>query len=138
MALDVGRVRIGMALSDITKTIASPLQSYTRKNLADDIAVICKVVTDNAVSTVVSGMPLSMDGTKNAQCLDIEGFIEELKKSLTVPVVYQDERFTTMSANRVLMESGVRREDRKKSVDKIAAAYILETYLAKLSSSFGV
>lgn len=131
-ALDVGRVRIGIAMSDMLLTIASPYESYTRKNIIIDIAHIKNIIDNNNVKTVVIGMPISMNGSINEQCNSIKWFAEELKKNIDVPIEFVDERFTTLSAKNILIEADVSRDNRKKVIDKVAASFILQNYLDKV------
>lgn len=133
MALDVGSVRIGIALSDILRTISSPYQSYRRVNINSDIAHIKSTISANEVDVIVVGMPLSMDGKENAQSLTTRAFADKLAASISIPIVFVDERFTTLSANRLLLEADMRRSDRKSVVDKVAASFILQNYLDKHS-----
>ena len=131
MALDVGDVRIGIALSDLLQTIASPYETYRRKGFRKDIDYILKLAGEKEVGHIVSGLPLSMDGSENEQSAKVREFAEALAASTEIPVSFADERFTTVSAERLLISADVSREGRKKVVDKIAAAIILEGYLSK-------
>ena len=130
MALDVGNVRIGVAVSDLMGIIANPLETYTRKgNLAMDAEYIANLAKQKEVTLFVSGLPLSLAGGENEQTLKTREFIEELQKHTDIPVKFLDERFTTLSAERVLIQGNVRRENRKKVIDKVAATIILQNYL---------
>lgn len=130
MALDVGNVRIGIAVSDLMGIIANPLETYTRKgNLAVDAEYVANLAKQKEVSLFISGLPLSLSGGENEQTLKTREFIEELQKHTDIPVKFLDERFTTLSAERVLIQGNVRRENRKKVIDKVAATIILQNYL---------
>ena len=130
MALDVGDVRIGIALSDLMGIIANPLETYTRKgNLDVDAKYIANLAKSKEVTLFVSGLPLGLKGQENEQTEKTREFIDKLKEVCDIPVEYLDERFTTLSAERVLIEGNVRREDRKKVIDKVAATIILQNYL---------
>lgn len=130
MALDVGNVRIGIAVSDLMGIIANPLETYTRKgNLSVDAEYIANLAKQKEVSLFISGLPLSLSGGENEQTLKTREFIEELQKHTDIPVKFLDERFTTLSAERVLIQGNVRRENRKKVIDKVAATIILQNYL---------
>ena len=130
MALDVGNVRIGIAVSDLMGIIANPLETYTRKgNLAIDAQYIADLAKQKEVTLFISGLPLSLAGGENEQTLKTREFIDELQKHTDIPVKYLDERFTTLSAERVLIQGNVRRENRKKVIDKVAATIILQNYL---------
>lgn len=130
MALDVGDVRIGIAISDLMGIIANPLETYTRKgNLEKDVAYIVNLAKSREVSLFISGLPLGLNGLENDQTAKTRIFIDELVRQCDIPVKYMDERFTTLSAERVLIEGNVRRENRKKVIDKVAATIILQNYL---------
>lgn len=130
MALDVGDVRIGVAVSDLMGIIANPLEMYTRKgDVAKDAIYIANLAKQHEVDLFVSGLPLGLNGKENEQTQKTRAFIEELQKHTEIPVRFMDERFTTLSAERVLIEGNVRRENRKKVIDKVAATIILQNYL---------
>ena len=130
MALDVGDVRIGIAVSDLMGIIANPLETYTRKgNLDSDAKYIADLAKSKEVSLFVSGLPLGLKGQENEQTIKTREFVDKLKEVCDIPVEYLDERFTTLSAERVLIEGNVRRENRKKVIDKVAATIILQNYL---------
>ena len=130
MALDVGDVRIGIAVSDLMGIIANPLETYTRKgNLEIDAGYIAALAKEKEVSLIVSGLPLGLNGQENEQTAKTREFIDKLQQVCDVPIEYLDERFTTLSAERVLIEGNVRRENRKKVIDKVAATIILQNYL---------
>ncbi|MBE5744275.1 MAG: Holliday junction resolvase RuvX [Clostridiales bacterium] len=131
IAFDIGDKRIGIAVSDPFGTMALPLETYFRKNFNKDIAYLCDIAKKNYAEVIVCGLPLNFDGTKSEQTLKTESFVEELKKHTEIPIVFEDERFTTMEARRILIEGNVRREDRKSVIDKVAASYILDGYLQK-------
>lgn len=130
MALDVGDVRIGIAVSDPLGIIANPLETYTRKgDLGRDAQYIADVAAAHDVELFVSGLPLGLNGQENEQTAKTRMFIEELKTHSQIPVKFMDERFTTLSAERVLIEGNVRREKRKTVIDKVAATIILQNWL---------
>ena len=129
LCLDVGDVRIGLAMSDIMKIIANPLETLKRKDNQADFDYILNVCKQNDVELILSGLPLSLNGQENAQTQKTREFIEQLQSQTNIPIKFVDERLTTVSAQRVLIESGMRRENRKNVVDKVAAAIILQGYL---------
>lgn len=129
LALDVGDVRIGLAVSDLMGIIANPLETYNRKELSADVDYIVKLVGEREVDTIVSGLPKSLNNSESIQTAKVREFVSALEEKWGKKVVFVDERFTTASAQRVLIEGNVRRGDRKKVVDKVAAAIILQTYL---------
>ena len=137
IALDIGTVRIGIATSDIMEIIASAYEVYRRKNLDIDVKYIAELVSKLDAGEIVIGLPLKLDGTEGQSVEMAREFGEKLSQLVNVPIVYQDERLSTVSAERILIESGVRREKRKDKVDSIAATIILQTYLDKKSLKKG-
>lgn len=129
IALDVGDVRIGIAMSDPTGTIAQPLEVYRRVGWGPDSRYVKALCDRYGASRVLLGLPLNMDGSLGPQAQKAQAFGQVLEK-LGLHVLYQDERMTTVTAERVLIGGNVRREDRKLYVDKLAAAVILEQWLA--------
>ena len=133
IALDVGDVRIGIAVSDPTGTIAQPLEVYRRVGYGPDSKYI-KALCDRFETTrVLLGLPLNMDGSLGPQAQKAQAFGEVLRERMGLDVCYQDERMTTITAEQVLIGGNVRREDRRLYVDKLAAAVILEQWLATQS-----
>ena len=134
LALDIGTVRIGIATSDIMEIIASAYEVYRRKYLKADVEHVAKIVSDLSVGEIVIGLPLKMDGSEGQSVTMAREFGDELSKIVSVPIHYQDERLSTVTAQKILIESGMRREKRKDKVDSIAATIILQTYLDKKSN----
>ena len=137
IALDIGTVRIGIATSDIMEIIASAYEVYRRKNLDTDVKYISELVSKLDVGEIVIGLPLKLDGTEGQSVEMAREFGKMLSESTNVPIVYQDERLSTVSAQKMLIEAGMRREKRKDKVDSIAATIILQTYLDKKSIKKG-
>lgn len=129
MGLDIGDKRIGVAVSDLLMLTAQGVESYTRKNEEEDIAHFKKLAADYSVKKIVCGLPINMNGTKGEQAEKVQDFAEKLKENLAIEIDFFDERLTTASATRTLIEADVRRKDRKKVVDKVAAVYILQAYM---------
>lgn len=137
LGLDVGDKSIGISLSDDLLLTAQGRDTIFRTVLKEDIECIVNIVIDEHVDIVVAGMPKNMNGTIGPQAEKTEAFIKSLNKKLKyskriawdVKVDFWDERLTTKSARMTLIEGNVRREDRKKVIDKVAAVYILQGYL---------
>lgn len=129
MGLDVGDKRIGVAVSDLLMITAQGVESYTRKNEEEDIAHLKKLAADYKVYKVVCGLPVNMNGTLGEQAKKTQDFADKLKEALGCDVDFFDERLTSASAERILIEADMRRSDRKKVVDKVAAVYILQAYM---------
>ncbi len=129
MALDVGDARIGIAYTDALELSVNPLESYVRKNTENDYIHIAKLIKDYRIERVVVGLPLHMDGTEGDRVEKTKVFADTLKNYTDVQMVWQDERLTTVTAERLLIEQGMRREKRKTVIDKVAAMVILSSYL---------
>ncbi|HUR78247.1 MAG TPA: Holliday junction resolvase RuvX [Acidimicrobiales bacterium] len=130
LGLDLGSVRIGVATSDPGRVIASAYQVVTRgKDRAADHATIATLVADTEATVVVVGLPRALSGRDSDATRLVRAEVQELCVALPVPVVLWDERLSTVTAQRALIEGGVRRRQRKGSVDKVAAAVILQSWL---------
>lgn len=129
MALDVGDKRIGIALSDPTRMLASGLQTLHRRHLGPDIDEIVDLLTTHDVDTIVVGWPLETSGRVGRQARRVKIVTDALEAKTSVPIVLWDERFTSVQAERVLIQGGVRRADRRQVVDKVAATLILQSWL---------
>lgn len=129
VALDVGDVRIGVAVSDPTGTIAQPLEVYRRVGYGPDARYVQAVCEKYETSRVLLGLPLNMDGTRGSQAEKVLAFGDVLSKAGLL-VEYQDERLSTVTAEKALISGDMRRQDRRQTVDKVAAAVILEQWLA--------
>ena len=129
MSLDLGEVRIGIAVSDIMRIIASGLETYTRRNIDLDTTYIANLVKEHNVGLIVLGLPINMDGTKGERVEKTYAFAEALKEKVNCQIDYMDERLTTVTAERILIDGNVRRDKRKQVIDKLAATIILQSYL---------
>ncbi len=129
LALDVGDRRIGVAVSDALGITAQPLCVVERVGWGPDARRIESLAAEHNTRTILCGLPLNMDGTPGQQAEKVKAFAQVLEKA-GLNVVFWDERLTTVTAERVLIEGGLRREERRGVVDKTAAAVILQAYLA--------
>ncbi len=130
MALDLGDNRIGIAFSDKMNIIANGYETYNRKSLKEDFEYISTLISKNDVDEVVIGLPINMDGTEGERVALAREFGNKLSEYIpNKKINYIDERLTTVSAEKVLLEADVSREKRKKVIDKIAATIILQSYL---------
>ena len=129
MALDSGDVRIGIALSDVTRFLASGYENYTRKTLEEDCKHIADIVDSNNVKVIVLGLPLNMDGTEGVRVEKTKEFAQELMKYTSCKIEYLDERLTSVSAEKILISADVSRKKRKAVLDKLSATIILQDYL---------
>lgn len=129
MGLDVGEKRIGVALSDEGGLIASPRETLERKGNKKDIAHLLELARREEVTEIVVGMPYSLDGSVGPQAEKVNRFVEALRSATEVPVKLWDERLSTVSAERALLEADMSRSKRRGTVDRVAAALILQSYL---------
>ena len=129
LALDHGTKRIGVAVSDETKTIAQPLEYISAEPFADFLARLKQLVAEKQVELILIGMPRNMDGSYGPEAQKVQAFIAAVKPDITVPIKTWDERLTSTMANRILIQGNVRRDKRKEKVDKMAAAILLQSYL---------
>jgi len=129
LALDVGDRRTGVALSDETATLASPLTTLARIGPRKDLAAIRELVIRHQVSLIVVGLPLRLDGTVGPQAEKVQAFARSLEQSVRVPIVLRDERLTSVDAEERLRATGRTRRGRKAALDQAAAALILQGYL---------
>jgi putative Holliday junction resolvase len=129
LGIDLGTVRIGFAVSDPLKMFATSIEEYKRKTLTRDIEHILELINEYEVDTIVLGYPLNMDGTKGPKCIETENFANELSQKTSIKIEYQDERLTTVSAQKMLIDSGCKLNKRRNVVDKVSASIILQAYL---------
>lgn len=132
IAFDIGNKRIGVAISDPFGEYAMPCETYHRtKSFRADVEAIAKIAKDRGVGVIVCGMPVNFDGSESIQTVKTQEFVDALRLATELPIVLEDERFTTMQAREIQIQGGVKRDDRKKSIDSIAASYILDGYLSR-------
>ena len=129
LALDHGTKRIGVAVSDELKIIATPLEFIPAEPFAAFLERLKQILRDKEVELVLIGMPRNMDGSYGPAALKVQEFVAVLRAAITVPIQTWDERLTSAQANRFLLQGNVRREDRKQKVDKMAAALLLQNWL---------
>lgn len=129
MGLDVGEKRIGIAVSDPMGWTAQGHSVLERKAKHEDLEYLMQVCRELEVETIIIGFPRNMNGTIGPKALEIQEFAEQLKEYTGLPMKLWDERLTTRSAERVLLEANLSRRKRKQVVDKVAAVHILQSYL---------
>jgi len=132
LALDFGKKRIGLAISDELGITAQGLETFQRTNVRTDLDGLASIAADRGVTLFLFGNPLHMSGDESRQGGHTREFAERLSKRTGIPVQYWDERLTSVEANRVLRESGISIEKRARAVDRLAAVILLESYLDSL------
>lgn len=132
LGLDFGQKTVGVAVSDPFLLVAQSLETVKRERegkLRQTLARIDEIIAEYGVDRIVLGFPKNMNNTEGERCEKTAEFKEMLEKRTGLPVILWDERLTTVEAERTLIEAGVRRENRKQYIDKIAASFILQSYL---------
>jgi len=131
LALDVGDVRTGVAVCDPTRTIVSPHAVVKEPSREKALAALCAIIEAVEPVLVVAGLPLLENGDEGPQARRVRAFIALLEPRIDAPVVFEDERYSTLAADDVFRASGAKSRKRKGVIDKIAAAQILQSYLQR-------
>ena len=129
LGLDVGDIRIGVALSDELGVAAHPLCTLTRKNRKVDLIAIADLVSIHKVERVIIGLPISLDGSIGTQAEKVQKFAQRLETVIDIPIEFQDERFTTAEAEDILQELNKDIKEQKELIDEVSAVIILTDYL---------
>ena len=130
MALDVGKIRIGVALTDGLGLTAQPLLTIWRKNRNEDLRSLTRLIRKHEVSRVVVGNPLSLSGDLSSWTIKVQEFTDELRSRSMVPVELFDERLSTRAAHEILNQAGHPQKGRESIIDQVAAVVILEGWMA--------
>ena len=132
LGIDVGSKTLGLALSDVTLTIATPLDTLRRGKFAGDAESLREIVERERIGGLVLGLPLNMDGSEGPRCQSVRQFARNLETRMDVPMTFWDERLSTVAVTRTLLDADASRKRRSEVVDKMAAAYILQGALDSL------
>jgi putative Holliday junction resolvase len=132
LGLDVGAKTIGLALSDFTFTIASPIETIRRTKFKGDLEYLKGLIAMREVGALVIGLPVNMDGSEGPRCQSVRQFAANCAVAIDLPMAFWDERLSTAAVTRTLLEADTTRARRKEVVDKMAAAYILQGALDRL------
>jgi len=133
LGLDVGTKTIGLALSDVTRSIATPYHTVRRTKFTEDAKVIQEAVKEHQVGALVIGLPINLDGSEGPRAQSTRAFARNLAARIEVPMVFWDERLSTAAVKRHLIEAGASRKRRAQVIDRMAAAYILQGALDRLN-----
>jgi putative Holliday junction resolvase len=129
LGVDYGQVRVGLAVSDPDRKFAFPLETYIRQGAERDAAHFQAVVKEEGIVSLVVGLPLHLDGREGVKAVEARAFGAWLAQTTGLPVVYWDERFTTVEAESALWAAGLTHRKRKVRRDRVAAQILLQTYL---------
>ncbi len=133
LGLDIGTKTVGVAISDPLGWTAQGITTIRRKNYTKDMEEIKKICDEYGVETIVAGMPKNMNGTIGPSGEMVKEFCEKLNEVVDIKIEFWDERLTTVAAHRAMLEADLSRSKRNKIVDKVAATYILQGYLDRIS-----
>jgi len=132
LGVDPGTKTLGLAISDRTRLIATPLETIRREKFTLDAAHLLKVYVENQASALIVGLPVNMNGTHGPRTQSVRDFCANLLKLQDLPIFLWDERLSTMAVTRGMLEADMSRKKRKENVDKLAAGYILQGVLDRL------
>lgn len=132
--LDLGTKTIGVAVSDTMRSVASPLTTIRRTKFTEDVAQLLKICAERDIRGLVIGLPRNMDGSEGPRAQSTRAFVRNLAKISPLPVAFWDERLSTVAAERALLEADTSRRKRAEVIDQVAAGYILQGALDRLSN----
>jgi putative holliday junction resolvase len=131
--LDLGDKTIGVAVSDLRRQVATPIQVIRREKFTLDAARLLALLSERGADGIVLGLPLNMDGSTGPRVQATQAFARNLEKLTPLPICYWDERLSTVAAERALLEADTSRKRRKEVIDQVAAGYILQGALDRLA-----
>tara|TARA_B100001123_G_C15098261_1_gene942471 strand:- start:296 stop:757 length:462 start_codon:yes stop_codon:yes gene_type:complete len=134
LGLDVGAKTIGLAISDTTRLIASPYSTIQRTSFTKDALHLSNLVQQEIIGGIVIGLPINMNGSEGRRCQSVRQFAHNLFEYTKLPMVFWDERLSTVATERTLISADVSRQKRSRIIDKLAATYILQGALDSLAS----
>ena len=132
LGLDLGEKTIGIALSDTSRSVATPMQTLRRTKFTTDAARLANIIAEHDIGGIVVGLPLSMDGREGPSAQSARAFGRNMAMRVEVPILFWDERLSTVAVTRTLLEADASRQRRAEVVDKMAAAYILQGALDRM------
>ena len=134
MGLDLGEKTIGVALSDVMRGVATPVETVRRKKFGLDAARLQTLITDRSVCGIVLGLPRNMDGSEGPRCQSTRAFARNFGQLWDGPITFWDERLSTVAAEKALLEADTTRKRRAEVIDHVAASYILQGLLDRLAA----
>ena len=133
VGLDLGDKTIGVAVSDGFRVVATPLETIRRRKFGVDAAALLKIIEERQIGGIILGLPLNMDGSEGPRCQSTRAFVRNLTRLTDLPIGYWDERLSTVAAERALLEADTSRKRRGEVIDHVAAGFILQGVLDRLS-----
>lgn len=131
--LDLGDKTIGVALSDLRRSVATPVEVIRREKFTLDAQRLLTLLTARGAAGIILGLPLNMDGSEGPRVQSTRAFARNLEKLTPLPITFWDERLSTVAAERALLEADTSRKGRKEVIDKVAASYILQGALDRMT-----
>lgn len=133
IGLDLGDKTIGIAVSDLRRSIATPTEVIRRTKFTEDAVKLLKIIADRNIAGIILGLPLNMDGSEGPRVQSTHAFARNLARLRDLPITYWDERLSTVAAERALIEADTSRKRRKEVIDQVAAGYILQGALDRMA-----
>lgn len=133
IGLDLGEKTIGVAISDGLLSVASPFETIRRRKFGVDAARLLEIVAERDIGGIILGLPRNMDGSEGPRCQSTRAFVRNLERLTDLPIGFWDERLSTVAAEKALLEADATRKRRAEVIDNIAASYILQGVLDRLS-----
>ncbi len=135
LGLDLGTKTIGLARSDLSRAIATPMETIKRTKFTKDAETLRGIIERDEIGALVLGLPVNMDGTEGPRCQSTRQFAANLLEKFDIPITFWDERMSTQAVTRTLLEADATRKRRAEVVDKMAAAYILQGALDAMAAA---
>lgn len=131
--LDLGDKTIGVAVSDLRRTVSTPIHVIRRTKFTEDAAALLAILTERNIAGIILGLPLNMDGSEGPRVQSTRAFARNLVRLTELPITFWDERLSTVAAERALLEADTSRKRRKEVIDQVAAGYILQGALDRMA-----
>lgn len=133
LALDHGRKTIGLAISDVERGIATPLETLRTTKFSRDIEALHRIITQHHICALVIGYPLNLDGSEGPRCQSVRAFVRNLEAHIALPMLLWDERLSSAAADDAMLEANLSREARREKIDKVAASFFLQSLLDRMT-----
>jgi len=133
MGLDLGSKTIGIAISDGLRSVASPLKTIKRTKFSEDVEILFHLISEREISGIILGLPKNMDGSEGPRCQSTRAFARNIIRFKDFPIAFWDERLSTVAAEKALLEADINRKRRSEVIDHVAASYILQGALDRIS-----
>ncbi len=133
MGLDLGSKTIGIAISDGLRAVATPLKTIKRTKFREEVEILFNLIAERDISGIILGLPKNMDGSEGPRCQSTRAFARNIIRFKDFPIAFWDERLSTVAAEKALLEADINRKRRSEVIDHVAASYILQGALDRIS-----